>query len=82
MVTGSAFEVLHGLVTQVPDALTPVITHVGNMLNMQADLLIAHVGDNDDTYAAIANVTGQLNDRMKSVEDSIVAVNATIVQIS
>ena len=78
----NAFDVLQGLVAQVPDSLKPVIAHIGNMLKHQSDALVAHVGDNNETYAAITNATSQLEARIGAVEGGAVAINATIVEVS
>ena len=78
----SAFDVLTGLIAQLPESLKPVVTHIGVMMKQQSGALVTHVGDNNNTYSDFTRVTGQLTDRTGVIEGSVVAINATLVQIS
>ena len=78
----NAFEILTGPIQQCPEQLKPIMTQLGNMIKGNADALVSHVGDNNDTNNAITSAASLLDDRIKNLEINITTVNTTIVQVS
>ena len=78
----AAFDVLANLISQAPESMRPVLTHLGRIAQDSKTELLSHVGDNTTEFGNVTSLITQLADRVSVVEGAMRSINNTLVSLS
>ena len=78
----AAFDVLATLISQAPEPMRPVLTHVGRMIQDLRSELNAHAGDNVTEFGNVSTQLTTMADRVNVAEAAVTNINSTLVTVS